>query len=161
MVMRYLKFTICFIFSLSTQFLNAQSNISINPSGVYKYDGKTYRKNGETYGYFGTVKVLQLSSTKILVSFYVCKGAPSYNSGSFVDSLDYSNNQATYLGDTSMIETTCKLIFHFTAQRINIELFSEYPNMACGFGHAVDAQGLYKKVGAKPPIMEEIVREAD
>jgi len=134
---------------------------TLKPTGVYEYSGKTIKKDGETYGYFGTIKVLCLDTNKILVSFFICKGAPSYNSGSFVDTLQYSNSQAIYVGDTAMAETTCRLTFNFTPKGINAELFSNYPNSACGFGHAVDAQGFYKKIKGKIPTKEEILKDQE
>src|SRR5690606_5175773 len=82
--------------------VTGQNNNFIDPSGIYEYDGETVNKDGETYGYFGTIKVLRLDSNQILVSFYICKGAPSYNSGSFVNTLEYSNNRAIYRGDTTV-----------------------------------------------------------
>ena len=158
--MKYLLFIFsCIVaFVLLTDSAKAQTNNFVNPSGLFEYDGKTLKKDGEIYGYFGTIKVLQLDSNKILVSFYVCKGAPSYNSGSFIDTLEFSNNQAIYRGDTTAPELTCKLTFHFTPKGINAEVFSENPNWACGFGHAVDAQGFYKRVKRKFPTKEEILK---
>ncbi len=146
-------------FALLTHSAKGQTNTFVNPNGVYKYGGKTYKKDGEIYGYFGTIKVFLLDSNKVLVSFYVCKGAPSYNSGSFVETLNYSNNQAVYRGDTTMAELTCRLTFHFTPKGIAAELFSGNPNWACGFGHAVDAQGFYKRVKGKLPTKEEILKD--
>ena len=140
---------------------SAQTSDFINPAGVYNYDGKTVKKNGETYGYFGTIKVVMLDSTRILMSFYVCKGAPSYNSGSFVDTLGYSNNLAIYHGDRSMPETMCKLTFLFSAKGISAELFSDDLNSSCGFGHAVDAHGFYKRAKGKMPGIKEILEDAE
>lgn len=138
-----------------------QTSASINPTGIYEYSGNTYTKNGDTYGYFGTIKVLQLEANKVLVNFYVCKGAPSYNSGSFIDTLTYINNQVVYRGDTTMAELTCKLNFKFTSKGIYAELFSDYPNTACGFGHAVDAQGFYKKQKGKVPTKDEMFEDQE
>jgi hypothetical protein len=137
-----------------------QTEKFINPTGVYKFCGKTFRRNGETYGYFGDVKVLFLHTEKILVNFFICKGAPSYNSGSFIDTLSYKNNIAVYTGDTS-IDRSCKLTFYFTAVGINVNLQSDNPNFACGFGHAVDAQGYYRKIKGKKPTKEEILKATD
>jgi hypothetical protein len=159
MLMRQLLTIIIFLFLLLRPSAKAQKSITINPTGLYNFDGHTYKKNGDTYGYFGTIKVVRLDSAKILMSFYVCKGAPSYNSGSFVDTLNYLNNEAIYEGDTTMAETTCKLTFHFTSKGISAELSSDYSNSACGFGHAVDAQGFYKRVKGKIPTKNEILSD--
>jgi len=137
--------------------VTGQNNNFIDPSGIYEYDGETVNKDGETYGYFGTIKVLRLDSNQILVSFYICKGAPSYNSGSFVNTLKYSNNRAIHRGDTTEPLSTCRLIFNFNREGIWTELFSDNINGACGFGHAVDAEGFYKKVKGKLPTKEEIL----
>lgn len=132
---------------------------TINPSGVYTFSGKTYKKKGHTYGYFGTVKVLLINSNRILMNFYVCKGAPSYNSGSFIDTLEYKDNTAVYRGDTSLVETTCRLVFKFSSKGFDSELSSDYPNMACGFGHAVDVFGFFKKLKRKAPTMNEMLED--
>ena len=163
MFMRYFQLLFLFVFTVAcwTRPTKGQTSATIDPTGVYEYSGKTYTKNGDTYGYFGTIKVLQLDPTKVLVNFYVCKGAPSYNSGSFIDTLTYINNQAVYRGDTTMVELTCKLNFRFTAKGIHAELFSDYPNTACGFGHAVDAQGFYKKQRGKIPSREEMFKDQE
>jgi len=159
MIIRQLLIIIIFPFLLLRPSAKAQKNNFINPTGLYNFDGHSYKKNGDTYGYFGTIKVVRLDSVKILMSFYICKGAPSYNSGSFVDTLNYLNNEAIYRGDTSIAETTCKLTLHFTSKGINAELLSDYPNLACGFGHAVDAQGFYKRVKGKIPTKNEILSD--
>jgi hypothetical protein len=159
--MRHFQLLVLLIVTLAFWTLTAKAQISaqINPTGVYEYSGKTYTKKGDTYGYFGTIKVLQLDANKVLVNFYVCKGAPSYNSGSFIDTLTYTNNQAVYRGDTTMVELECKLNFKFTPKGIYAELFSDYPNTACGFGHAVDAQGFYKKRKREIPTKDEMFQE--
>jgi hypothetical protein len=138
-----------------------QTSVRINPTGVYKYSGKTYKKNGDTYGYFGTIKVLQVDTDKVLMNFYVCNGAPSYNSGSFIDTLSIKKNQAVYHGDTTIIELTCKLTFNFTSKGIYAELFSDYPNSACGFGHGVIPQGFFKKQIGKVPTKDEMFKDEE
>ena len=120
MLMRYLLLIVTIIFW--THLAEGQSTSFVNPSGLYEFDGKSYKKNGETYGYFGTVKVFLLDTNKILVSFYICKGAPSYNSGSFVATLNYSNNQAVYRGDTT-VDLTCRLTFRFTSKGVGPIIF--------------------------------------
>ena len=144
--------------TFSSHSVKGQTSAFVNPNGLYEFDGKTYKKNGETYGYFGTIKVFLLDTNKILVSFYICKGAPSYNSGSFVDTLNYSNNQAVYRSDP-VSDSTCRLTFQFTSKGIDAELCSDNPNFACGFGHAVDAQGYYKRMEGKIPSKEEILKD--
>ena len=150
-------FSIIVTFILMNFLASGQTCKFVNPTGLYKYSGKSYKKDGETYGYFGNVKVYLVDSSTIHLNFYICKGAPSYNSGSFIETLNYKNNKAVYFGDTTMPELTCKLTFDFTKTGINVELHSVNPNWACGFGHSVDAKGYYKKIKRKVPTKEKIL----
>jgi len=153
------KTILSFLFLLCFEIAFCQNAKFINPSGYYSLDSKTYKKNGEIYGYSGTLKVLLLNKEKILVSFYTNKGAPSYNSGELRDSLDYKHNISVYTGDGD--DTTCKITLFFEEKGVFIEMMSANPNFACGFGHAVDAQGYYKKTSHKIPTKEELFEESD
>ena len=149
-----------FAFVLISNVSFAQLTNYINPSGIYKLDSKVTKKNGETYGYFGDIKVLSTDKSRILISFFVCKGAPSYNSGSFVDTLDYINNIAIYKGDPET-DSTCNITMSFLEKGIDVDLKSENLNFACGFGHAVDPHGFYYKLKGKIPKKEEILKEGN
>lgn len=116
----------------------------INPAGYYSLDSKTKVENGETYGYFGTIKVKLIDSSKIFVDFYVCKGAPSYNSGSFEDTLIYKNGIAVH---TTTDDASCVITFNFNSpDGVTVEEKTRDFNNGCGFGHAVVANGFYKKI---------------
>ena len=143
-------FLILFLYSFRSQ---EESLKYVNPTGKYKLDSKIIKKNGDTYGYFGDIKVIALSKNKILIGFYVCKGAPSYNSGSFIDTLDYKNNIAIYKGDQDD-DPSCNMKMEFNQKGVEVELESDNPNFACGFGHAVDSQGYYYKIKGLPKKQE-------
>ena len=116
----------------------------INPSGYYSLDNKTTVQNGETYGYFGTIKVKQVDSNRIFMEFYICKGAPNYNSGSFADTLLYKNGIAIY---TTTDDASCVITFNFnTTGGITVEEKTKDFNHGCSFGSAVVANGFYKRV---------------
>jgi hypothetical protein len=127
--------------------------ITIDPTGTYQLDNKTKRKNGEIYGYFGKIQVKKITVNKIVMTFEVNKGAPSYNSGSFVDTLSYYNNMATY--KTPEVDSTCKVTFVFSKNGVTVTEETANYNFGCGFGHAVIADGFYKKVSSKVPILVE------
>jgi len=118
---------------------------SFNPTGTYVYQGKATIKDGETYGYFGTIQVKKLTDRKIVMTFYICKGAPSYNSGSFVDTLDYKNNRAIH------IYQDCITTFSFSNAGIYVK---ETSNGSC-WGAGVVAHGHFKKKSSKQPILTE------
>ncbi|MBC7439911.1 MAG: hypothetical protein H7250_08005 [Flavobacterium sp.] len=153
--MKQLTFLILLLYSCS--FLG-QSATYLNPTGKYKLNSKTTKKKGDTYGYFGDIKVIALGKDKILISFYVCKGAPSYNSGSFIDTLAYKNNVAIYKGDPEA-DPSCNMRMEFSRKGVDVELKSDNPNFACGFGHAVDSQGFYNRIIGQIPKKNEILND--
>lgn len=100
-LLRYLVLGVTMlIIALSVSF----AQTSVDPTGTYKYHGKTTKKHGETYGYFGTIQVKKLSTTKIVMTFYICKGAPGYNSGSFLDTLYYIGNKAIFKDEGILVQ---------------------------------------------------------
>jgi hypothetical protein len=125
----------------------------INPTGTYSYGNQKPSEDGEIYGYFGEVKVIMIDSLKIAIDFYVCKGALSYNSGSFVDTLDYKNNTALYRTES---DSTCLIIFEFDKLNVNVEEKTADYNFGCGFGHGVVASGQFKKESDKTPKIGEV-----
>jgi|SRR6185312_1324699 len=116
----------------------------INPAGYYSLDSKTILKEGETYGYFGTLKIKQVDSARIFVDLYVCKGAPGYSSGTLQDTLHYKNGIAVY---TTTDDNTCVITFNFnTIDGVEVEQKTKDTASGCGFGHGVTASGFYKRI---------------
>ena len=126
-------------------------NTYIEPTGTYELNNIIEKKDGEIYGYFGQIQVKKINSEKIIMTFEVNKGAPSYNSGSFVDTLVYKENKAIFR-DTE-VDSTCKVIFNFDKRGITVREETANCNWGCGFGHGVVADGFYKKVSSKIPIL--------
>ena len=91
------KYILTTISLLTIIFLSSLKNIKveyIDPTGIYKYG--QIEKNEKNQKYFGEIQVLALSKDKIIVSLFLCKGYPSYNSGSFIDTLEYKENKTIY-----------------------------------------------------------------
>ena len=128
--------TLCYTLSFG------QNNF-INPRGTFENLGKTVVKNDDTYGYFGTIQVKTLSKNKIVMTFYIYKGAKSYNSGSFIDTLDYSNNIADHKDED------CITTFTFTTKGINVK---ETSNNSC-WGQGVYAHGHFRRKSSKQPVL--------
>jgi len=137
------KIVIASLLTLTLSVVSGQT--LLNPTGTYVYQGKTTVKDGDTYGYFGTIQVKKITNSKIVMTFYICKGAPGYNSGSFVDTLDYKNNQAIYA------EEGCVTIFSFSKTRIAVK---DTGNGSC-WGLGVVADGHFMKKSSKRPILIE------
>lgn len=128
-------------------------SIIIDPTGTYILDSKTKKRNNDIYGYFGQIQVKKIGDNKIIMTFEVNKGAPSYNSGSFVDTISYFDNKAVYT--TPEFDPTCKITFDFAKKGITVKEETADYNSGCGFGHAVIADGFYKRVSNKTPILTE------
>lgn len=122
---------------------------SINPTGTYDLESKTEKKGDDIYGYTGQIQVRQLNEHKIMMTFVVNKGAPSYNSGSFVDTLDYQNNSSIYT--VPDLDPSCKITFQFTESGVSVKEETDNYNSGCGFGHAVVADGFFKKNSTEEP----------
>jgi len=125
-----------------------------NPTGSYKLAGKVKIKDGETYGYHGEIYIKLLDPAHIAISFYVCKGAPGYNSGSFLDTLEYRNKIAIYKTED---DSTCTITFKFSNKGVTVDEIAANYNNACGFGHAVVASGYYKKISSKEPEIRDLM----
>ena len=138
---------------------NAQANLKtikpvINPTGFYKLNG--VQKKDETYGYFGEVKVKLIRGSRIVISFFICKGYPSYNSGSFYDTLNYSGNAAVYKYPD---DPSCRIDISFTATGVKVDEKTDNYNSGCGFGHAVVAKDFFRKRSSRVPSNKELEEE--
>jgi hypothetical protein len=132
--------------------VNCQSNY-IDPTGTYELDSKTEKKGEDIFGYFGKIQVKKIKQDKIVMTFTICKGAPSYNSGSFVDTLDYNKNIVIY--KTPDFDPSCQIKFDFTDKGIVVKESTNDFNSGCGFGHAVVADGFFKKISSSEPLLKD------
>lgn len=125
----------------------------IDPTGTYELDSKAIERDGDIYGYFGKIQIKSLSKDQIIMTFMINKGAPSYNSGSFVDTLDYKGNQAVYTDPE--VDPSCKISFGFNDKGVTVNEETNDFNFGCGFGHAVVAKGFYKKLSSDEPELRD------
>lgn len=147
---KYLIIIISSIFALTSFILQDKY---IEPTGTYKLVSKVIMSKGDAYGYSGTLQVKKISINKIIVNLDVNKGAPSYNSGGFYDTLNYNDNIAIFT--TPEYDSTCKITLTFSKKGIDVKHETADYNDGCGFGHSVGAKGFYKKISSKVPILIE------
>jgi uncharacterized protein YecT (DUF1311 family) len=133
----------------------AAENYKVNPTGFYSLDSKTEKRNGETYGYFGDIKVKLLSKDKVVVNLFVCKGAPSYNMGMLSDTLQMVNNKALF--QNKEIVNGCTITFSFYKMGIYVEDKRTDTDVSCIFGFNVFADGFFKRKSSKVPKDKELV----
>ena len=65
--------------------------------------------------------------------------------------MKYKNNRAIFTDPEA--DTTCKIIFDFKINGVTVKEETADYDFGCGFGHAVVADGFYKKTSAKIPIL--------
>jgi hypothetical protein len=138
--------------------LTSFGQTNIDPKGTYEYKGKTAKINGTVFGpYVGTIQVKTVSTEEIVMTFYICKGAPSFNSGSFIDTLKFVNNTAIFTDPES--DSTCKITFSFDKKGVTVKEETADYNSGCGFGHAVVADGRFRKTSSKQPKLVDPLTE--
>ena len=108
-------FPITFLLLSFTSFTQQKTRVKLNLSGTYKYQGETMIQGDDTYGYFGTIQVVQLQNSRIAMSFFISKGAKSYTSGSFVDTLDLNGSTAIY---KTSCDLNCSIVFSFSRKGV-------------------------------------------
>ncbi len=137
----------CLIISMTKQ------NIYNDPTGTYKLVSKITQKGSDFYGYAGFIQVKTITPNKIIMTFNVNKGAPTYNSGTFVDTLDYIDNKAIYTKPVS--DPSCEISFIFSNKGVTVKEKTQNINCGCGFSQGVLADGFYTKTSSEIPILKD------
>ncbi len=124
-------------------------------SGTYKFD----RGDG---GFCALRAVLQPFVTpyeEVVVELFCLRGPPSYNSGyAEPQKILISNNIAVYSVPEEYFhvveeftDAPCHFVFQFDKNTVTVTQLGE--DFSCGFGHAVYADGVYKLIDSKPPVL--------
>lgn len=123
----------------------------IDPTGTYVLMG-TIKKNRIT-GHSGEIRVQLLDSHRIAVCFYINKGYPGYESGSFMDTLIYHENSTHYI---CVRDTTCTILFYF--RRNKVEMVPTYgnPDLGGGFAKGVLTSAIFEKSSANKPVIQDL-----
>ena len=130
---------------------------TMNPTGTYELGNFNPDLEKETTGYFGLIQVKRFAKNKIVMTFMINKGAPSFNSGSFVDTLEYKSDRAIY--KNTEFDPSCEITFDFSVNGVTVKEKTDDYNSGCGFGHAVVANGFFQKTSYKKPILREPITD--
>ena len=149
-----------FFFIVLSAILSGCSSNTIDPTGTYKLESETEIRNGVTYGYSGEIRVKKLADNNIVLSLYVCRGAPSYNVGLVDDTLKMENNHSVLKCDMPEIDQKGELHFYFKKDGIEVKEKHLEFNEFCTFGHAVHADGFYKIKSRKIPTSHSLKHPA-
>jgi hypothetical protein len=145
--------SVIFIVLISCSGAAVNKSNDIDPTGTYELESDTRQEGDDVYGYTGTIQVKKVDVNKIAMTFGINKGAPSYNSGSFIDTLDYQDGRAVYRADPD-IDPSCVITFNFTAENATVEEEADNYTAGCGFGHGVMADGLFEETISEEPTLK-------
>jgi hypothetical protein len=147
-----LLYVVMFLLVLGSAYGQApESKPGQNLTGTYQHRDRISVSGGEASGTFGTIKVRQLSAKKIVLSFYFNRGPKSYNSGSFLDTVTLAGRKAIYR--PLDCDSNCTIIFTFSSRGVrskHVDSDGDY-NSSCCFGHAVIADGYFRKTSSALP----------
>lgn len=100
--------------------------------------------------YFGNLQVVPWGEDSVILNFYINKGHPSYNTGSFIDTLLIENEILTY---QTTCGTNCKVQFSFYETRVHVKSGAEDTSRNCCFGYGVVVNDYYEKTSDAVPIL--------
>ncbi|MDB5120690.1 MAG: hypothetical protein JWN56_1908 [Sphingobacteriales bacterium] len=124
------------------------------PSGFYKLESKSEKNGDDTSSCQGSILVKQITKSKLAITFSINKGADSNNSRSFIDTLDYKDDIAVYKKSDS--DRSCRITMRFSSKGIHVIEQTSGTSFGCGFGHGVVADGFFKKVPSKVPVLKDL-----
>ncbi|GAA4301911.1 hypothetical protein [Nibribacter koreensis] len=126
------------------------SNDTINPTGSYVLKAKELE--GGEKGPHGELQVKLLDKNTAAISFFLTVGYPSYNSGSFVDTLTYQEGKIVYSYQEEG-EPKCSVTFTFTDSQVSMKQAGS--DMECGFGNGVYADVSMTKTSSGIPVIKD------
>ncbi len=136
----------------STLFFSGEpEHNSFDPTGTYVLLG-TVKRNRIT-SHSGEIRVQLLDPQRIALCFYINKGYPGYESGSFIDTLAYVDSCSRY---TPTADTSCAILFYFHRKAVEImETYSD-PLSGCGFPNGVLVSAVFDKKSANRPVIQDL-----
>ncbi|HEX9509632.1 MAG TPA: hypothetical protein VF939_04060 [Puia sp.] len=145
------------LFILSTFFLSQSIPPTgllpyfIDPTGTYILMGSV--KNNRITGHSGEIRVQLLDSHQIALCFYINKGYPGYESGSFIDTLAYNDSNARYSPGK---DSSCIILFYFHRKMVEImEIYAD-PPLCRGFANGVLISAVFDKTSSDKPIIQDL-----
>lgn len=139
--------------SLHLCFGQPSRNVIINPTGTYVLKGEKYRH--EIRGHYGEIRVKLITDSLVAVAMYSNSGYPGYASASFTDTILYTDNKAIYY---SKADPSCRMIFEFDVDGVNIKQIYTDPASTCGFGKGVIPLGFTPKYSSYTPVIHSLSR---
>jgi hypothetical protein len=123
---------------------------AINPTGTYILKGEV--RDNKVVSHSGEIRVKLLQPAKLTLCFFMDKGYPDYASGALLDTLQYEDNVAVYVGKDS----ACMLRFAFKPNGVElIHIFSQAAS-DCGFAPGVLTGAFFRKTSSGVPVIQDL-----
>jgi hypothetical protein len=122
----------------------------INPTGTYILKGEV--KDNKVISHSGEIRVKLLRPEQLALCFYIDKGYPGYESGSFWDTLDYEDNQAVFRAT----DTGCILRFNFKRNGVELVHIFSQAGSDCGFSPGVLTGAFFTKASSGIPVIQDL-----
>jgi hypothetical protein len=122
----------------------------INPTGTYILKGEV--RDNKVVSHSGEIRVKLLQPELLTICFFIDKGYPGYESGSFLDTLRYEENAAVY----ATHDSGCMLRFYFKPNGVElIHIFSQNGG-DCGFAPGVLTGAFFRKTSSGVPVIQNM-----
>jgi hypothetical protein len=123
----------------------------IDPTGTYLLKGET--KKNKIVGHSGEIRIKLLDTQTVAMTFFICKGFPNYETGSFIDTLSYTDNKVMYKPPA---DSGCTIAFWFDDLSAETQQYFTNPRSACGFGPGVMKSTVFEKRSSEIPIIQDL-----
>jgi hypothetical protein len=135
----------------SRQTSPATFNDFVDPTGTYILKGSVAKNR--VMGHSGEIRVKLLDPGRVAVSFYINRGYPDYEAGSFTDTLPYTTNQARW---TPSEDPGYTVVFSFKPRAAEtIQLFSGNEARS-DFADGVMVSAVFLKYSDAAPIIQDL-----
>jgi hypothetical protein len=123
-------------------FAQTPSLVSPIVPGTYSLNDKTEAQAAKSGGPYGKLVVSAPSNNQCLFHLRYSTGAPANHLGIIKDSLIVYNTKTFY---RTTEDPSCRVIFEFSEQGVQVKQESTASTFACGFGKNVYVDGFYKR----------------
>ena len=132
-------------------FNRPEASAFIDPTGTYILKGDV--KKNHILNHSRKIRVKLIDPHRVAMSFYINKGYPGYESGSFIDTLVYDENMARY---SPASDPDCSILFAFGPTSAEIQQVYSNPNCNCGFGKGILISTFFQKASEEEPVIEDL-----
>ncbi|MDB5012477.1 MAG: hypothetical protein JWQ25_679 [Daejeonella sp.] len=144
----------CVIIIVAAIVLKLFNPPALLPTGFYKLENKPAEKGGDTSRYEGSILVKQITKSKVAITFIVKNRTNGDRSRSFMDTLDYKDDMATYRNNDS--EQSCRITMRFSPKGVRVIEQTGNSSSGCGYGHEMVTDGFFKKVSSEVPVLNSL-----